>query len=89
MTAPIVLPPPSPRPPAGGPARAAWSSVLERDVDLLLLDLLHTSAAFQRWLLAEVARDVPGVGAEGDHAEFLGAWHSVATPNGESDLEAE
>lgn len=69
-----------------GLSRATWVSIQERDLDLLLLDLLHTSAGFRRWLLDAVAPDVIGLDAEGG---FLGAWHSVSTPNGESDLEAE
>lgn len=73
-------------PPAPGLRRAAWTSVLERDLDLALLDLLHTSPAFRRWLLSAVAPDVADVDPDDG---FLGAWHSVNTPNGESDLEAE
>jgi hypothetical protein len=67
-----------------GLRRAVWSTILERDVDLALVDLLHTSAPFRAWLLRRVADDMPQAGAA-----FLGAWHSVNTPNGESDVEAE
>lgn len=66
--------------------RASWSTVLERDIDLLILDLLHTSSQFREWLLQSVANDLV---LPGDDPEFLGAWHSVNTPNGESDIEAE
>lgn len=69
-----------------GLQRAIWTSILERDLDLALLDLLYTSTAFRRWLLHAVAPEASGIDAE---AGFLGAWHSVSTPNGESDLEAE
>jgi hypothetical protein len=52
----------------------------------MLVDLLHTSAPFRAWLLARVADDLS---AADPAADFLGAWHSVTTPNGESDVEAE
>ena len=55
--------------------------VAERDIDLLLLEELHVSAAFRSWLLAEVFE--PDVRCN----KFLGAWHSVSDPAlGESDL---
>jgi len=69
-----------------GLQRAIWSAILERDIDLMLVDLLYTSRAFRAWLLARVADDLPAV----DPVDgFLGAFHSVTTPNGESDIEAE
>src|SRR5687768_7635066 len=71
---------------ARGLERAIWSAILERDIDLMLVDLLHTSAAFRAWLLGRVADDLPDVDPV---AGFLGAFHSVTTPNGESDIEAE
>lgn len=69
-----------------GLRRATWATILERDVDLVLLDLLHTSPAFRAWILSQVADDLLLDEAE---PEFVGAWHSVNTPNGESDVEAE
>jgi hypothetical protein len=55
--------------------------VAERDIDLLLLEELHVSAAFRSWLLGQTfAQDVCCT-------RFLGAWHSVSHPTlGESDL---
>lgn len=53
---------------------------------MVILDLLHTSLSFRAWLLQSVANDLL---LPGGHPEFLGAWHSVNTPNGESDIEAE
>ena len=66
--------------------RATWSSILEHDIDFLLLDLLHTSKPFRDWLLSTVAHDLVVVATP---TEFSGAWHSVGTPTGESDIEAE
>lgn len=66
--------------------RASWSTILERDVDLVILDLLHTSPPFRAWLLQSVADDLL---PSDEGVEFLGAWHSVSTPNGESDIEVE
>lgn len=71
---------------APGLQRAVWTSILERDLDLMLVDLLHTSTAFRQWLLRTAVPELSGIDAA---AGFLGAWHSVNTPNGESDLEAE
>jgi hypothetical protein len=55
--------------------------VAERDIDLLLLEELHVSAAFRSWLVSQV------VGPDSRHTQFLGAWHSVSRVTlGESDL---
>lgn len=69
-----------------GLRRSIWSTVVERDVDLCLVDLLHTSVPFRDWLLNGTVDDlVP----RDERPTFLGAWHSVSSPNGESDVEAE
>lgn len=66
--------------------RRPWLRALERDLDLTLLGLLHTDRSFGRWLLERVA---PELLENSPEPEFIGAWHSVSTPNGESDIEAE
>lgn len=67
--------------------RPAWRALYERDVDLLLLDLLHSSEPFRRWFLAAA---LPSVAPDLDTFEFRGAWHSVIDALGhESDLEAD
>jgi hypothetical protein len=55
--------------------------VLERDIDLLVLEELHVSEAFRRWFLEQV------LGPNQPAPEFVGAWHSVSNATGESDLE--
>lgn len=55
--------------------------VAERDIDLLLLEELHVSAAFRSWLVGQA------FGQDACCTRFLGAWHSVSHPTlGESDL---
>jgi hypothetical protein len=55
--------------------------VAERDIDLLLLEELHVSAAFRSWVVGQT------FGPDVCCARFLGAWHSVTHPSlGESDL---
>lgn len=66
--------------------RRPWQRALERDLDLTLLGLLHTDRSSGRWLLGRVAPDLL---EDSPDPEFIGAWHSVSTPNGESDIEAE
>ena len=62
-------------------ARAFIEYVAERDIDLLLLEELHSSASFRSWMIAHVLG--PGFGA----VAFVGAWHSLTDPGlGESDL---
>ena len=54
--------------------------VIERDIDLLLLEELKVSPTFARWFAAQVA----GVDTFGSTS---GAWHSVVdAEHGESDL---
>lgn len=66
--------------------RPPWGPLYERDLDLILLDLLHSDRLFRRWLLASIAPDV----AVDPEADFMGAWHSVIDDLGhESDIEAE
>lgn len=55
--------------------------IAERDIDLLLLEELHVSAAFRTWLVGQTFGPVVHCNT------FLGAWHSVCHPTlGESDL---
>jgi hypothetical protein len=53
--------------------------IFERDIDLLILEELVASAEFLRWFLGKV-----GLGASG---QLQAAARSVATSNGETDLE--
>lgn len=65
------------------PENSPLKAVLERDIDLLLLEELHCSPMFQAWLACRI------FGASAVPAKLLGAWHSVTHPTlGESDLEA-
>jgi hypothetical protein len=68
-------------------SRSTWRSLFERDVDLIILNLLHSSEVFRGWLLERVVPDlVDGL----QITNFAGAWHSVIDPLGhETDLEAE
>lgn len=54
-------------------------SVRERDIDLLLIEELHVEPAFQQFILKSL---IP----QQEPANFVGAWHSVSTHNGESDV---
>lgn len=56
------------------------SYVVERDVDLILAQLIRSSPTFRRWLARRVDLDVPS-------DVLLGVRQSVFTENGESDLE--
>ena len=58
-------------------------SVVERDVDLLLLEELHVNERFRSWFLGRV------LGPGGETAKFVDAWHSVTHETGESDLEVD
>ncbi len=51
--------------------------VQERDIDLLLLEELHSSLGFVRWFGQRVGLQSP---------DFNGAWYSVSNADGESDL---
>ncbi len=61
----------------------SFRSVLERDIDLLVLEEIHVSEAFRRFLF-EKAIALPA-----EYSKFQGAWHSVPHATGESDLEAD
>jgi len=56
------------------------ASVRERDVDLVIVQLVQTSPLFREWFGDQL---IPNT----DQSIFLGVSHSVATPNGESDIE--
>lgn len=67
--------------------RARWRKLHERDLDLLVLDLLHTAPTFRERLIDHcgLRHQVPD-----PTGSFLDAWHSVLNTDGrESDLEAE
>lgn len=67
--------------------RPAWRSLYERDLDLIILDLLHSCPEFRARLLNAVAPDLCAMGQD---CRFAGAWHSVIDELGhESDIEAE
>ncbi|HEY0971323.1 MAG TPA: hypothetical protein VGE02_10200 [Gemmatimonadales bacterium] len=68
------------------PSRPFWSTLYERDLDLVLLDLLHSAPGFRTRLLTAVAPELRDIDPVRD---FSGAWHSVTDDLGESDLEAE
>ncbi len=56
-------------------------AVTERDIDLLLLEEIHASDDFRRWLRERAFGD------EGTEIQFINAWHSVSDPvAGETDL---
>ena len=54
-------------------------SVRERDIDLLLIEELHVEPTFKQFIFASLL-------PRQDAACFVGAWHSVSTHHGESDL---
>ncbi|WP_336134194.1 PD-(D/E)XK nuclease family protein [Natronomonas amylolytica] len=56
------------------------ASVRERDVDLVLVQLVQTSQPFREWFREQLAPNT-------DQSRFIGVSHSVVTPNGESDIE--
>ena len=56
------------------------SGVQERDIDLILVQLVQTSPSFRKWLGNQLVPDY-------DLDSFLGVSHSVATIHGESDIE--
>ena len=67
-----------------GPLPAApdqiFTAVSERDIDLLLLEEIWSSAYFREWLLKSL-----GFPAE-RQLGLIGAWHSLSADTGESDL---
>lgn len=52
-------------------------TVMERDIDLLLMEEFHISPSFVSWFAKQVGLNDIG---------FSGAWHSVADHDGETDL---
>lgn len=54
-------------------------SVRERDVDLLLIEELHVEPKFQQFIVKNIAPQY-------EFSGFIGAWHSISTYNGESDV---
>ncbi len=54
-------------------------SVRERDIDLLLIEELHVEPAFQRFIVKNILPKF-------EITSFKGAWHSISTYNGESDI---
>jgi len=49
-------------------------AVVERDIDLLLLEEMHVSTSFRSWLIKLV------YGTDTEIASFEGAWHSFNHP---------
>jgi hypothetical protein len=62
------------------PENSPIGAVSERDIDLLLLEEMHTSAEFVRWLIEKT------FGTSEGSAEFVSAHHSIVDDDGESDL---
>jgi hypothetical protein len=60
--------------------REVVSSLGEADIDLLLVEELHVSTEFASWFVDRVT------GHELTSGEFIGAWRSVSTGLGESDV---
>lgn len=60
--------------------RPVMTSVQERDVDLLLVQLVATSPAFRQWVCNQLLE-------KQDLEQFLSVSRSVETGNGESDIE--
>ncbi|WP_052810370.1 hypothetical protein [Vibrio renipiscarius] len=54
-------------------------AVRERDIDLLLIEELHTNKLFNQWFLASIL-------GSSENFEFKGAWHSIVSYHGESDI---
>ncbi len=61
---------------------SVFGYVLERDLDLILLEELHVSPSFRAWLFENV------LGQNHSYAEFVGAWRSMSNEFGESDIVA-
>lgn len=61
-------------------SRPYKTSIQERDIDLLFIQLIETSSIFRRWILQQFFE---GTGSE----ELLSVSQSVDTGNGESDIE--
>jgi hypothetical protein len=56
------------------------SYILERDVDLVLLQLIKTSPEFRDWFVDQLEEEI-------EIQQYLGARHSVERESGESDVE--
>lgn len=56
------------------------ASIRERDIDLVVVQLVQTSPPFRRWFRDQFATD-------SELEEFLGVSHSVGTIHGETDIE--
>lgn len=56
------------------------TSVRERDIDLVIVQFVNTSIHFRKWFRNQLTPDT-------EQSRFLGVSHSVATPNGETDVE--
>jgi hypothetical protein len=50
-------------------------AVYERDIDLLLLEEMHVSTPFRRWL------EVTIIGEQLEEASFIDAYHSILRRN--------
>ena len=55
-------------------------AVTERDIDLLLMEEFESGSGFLEWFVTKTARWPL------DGLDLLGAWHSLSTSDGESDL---
>lgn len=64
------------------PAAISVAGICERDIDLLLLEELHSSECFQSWFLKRI------IGRSAVDQKFVSASYSVRQTLGESDLEA-
>jgi len=56
------------------------TSVRERDIDLIIVQLVQTSISFREWFSNQLTPNT-------NQSRFLGVSHSVVTPNGETDIE--
>jgi hypothetical protein len=73
--------------PSASNGRPFWRALYERDLDLVFLDLFHSSDEFRSRVLACCGLDAE---AASTSARFVGAWHSIVDELGrESDLVAE
>lgn len=57
-----------------------FSYVLERDVDLVFVQLIYTAPSFRSWFIDQLEEEI-------DVTEFLGVRHSMERDTGESDIE--
>jgi hypothetical protein len=59
---------------------STFRTVVERDIDLLLLEELRATKEFRTWWLTQLGVSYP------ESHEMIGAWHSYSTNVGESDV---